>query len=146
MPIFAVRCIGRKEKYLLDAIESSVKTKMLPVKTAFFIPEIKGYVFVEADNVDVVKDAVSGVIFARGVLDKPINIDEVSHFFEEGKELVLLEVGDTVEIIGGPFKRERAKIIQIDNAKREAKVELVDSSIPIPITIKLDLLRKERRG
>jgi transcriptional antiterminator NusG len=46
-----------------------------------------------------------------------------------------------VEVIGGPFKREKAKIVRINEVKREAKIEFIDSAVPIPITIKTDLLK-----
>jgi len=142
MPVYAVRCVGKREKYLIDAIENNVKSKGLEVKAVLYIPEIKGYIFVEAPNEEVVREAIMGNPYSRGIISKPINPDELKHFFEEKEELILLKEGDIVEIVGGPLKRERAKIISIDLGKKEARVEIIDSSTPIPLTIKLDLLKK----
>ncbi len=142
MPIFAVRSVGKKEKNLMEVIEHNAKAKKVPIKAVLFIPEIKGYVFVEAESFDDVKAVSSNVPMMRGILEKPIKREELEKFFQTTTALQKFEVGDIVEIVGGPFKREKAKIISIDETKQEAKIELIDISMPIPITIKLDLLRK----
>lgn len=142
MPIYAVRCVGKKEKYLIDAIENNVRSKALPVKAVLYIPEIKGYLFIEAEDENVVKNTIAGNPYSRGIIPKPIKSDELKHFFEEKEDLVLLKEGDIVEIVGGPLKRDKAKIISIDYAKKEARVEIIDSSTPIPLTMKLELLKK----
>jgi len=142
LPIYAVRVVGKKEKQAIDAVEINAKSKKLPIKGAAYIPEIKGYILVEADDYDTVKKALSGLPFIRGVLEKPIKKEEIERFFKEKTAIQKFSEGDIVEIVGGPFKREKAKIISVDETKQEAKIELIDVSIPIPITIKLDLLRK----
>ncbi len=142
MPIFAVRSVGKKEKNLMEVIEHNAKAKKVPIKSILFIPEIKGYVFVEAENFDDVKAVSSNVPMMRGILEKPVKREELEKFFQTTTALQKFEIGDIVEIVGGPFKREKAKIISIDETKQEAKIELIDISMPIPITIKLDLLRR----
>ncbi|MCK5334310.1 MAG: hypothetical protein KAJ24_07355, partial [Candidatus Aenigmarchaeota archaeon] len=67
-------------------------------------------------------------------------------FFAENQKEITFHDGDLVEVIGGPFKREKAKIVRLDETKREAKIELVESAVPIPITIKLDLLKPSRNS
>jgi transcriptional antiterminator NusG len=46
-----------------------------------------------------------------------------------------------VELIDGPFKGERAKIMQIDTSKEEVTVQLVESMVPIPVTVRAEALR-----
>ena len=52
---------------------------------------------------------------------------------------------DIVEIISGPFKREKAKITRIDQQKEEVIVELLETAVPIPITLKMDAVKVIRR-
>jgi len=52
-----------------------------------------------------------------------------------------MEVGDTVEMVSGPFKGERAKVVKIDEAKDEVTVELVEVAVPIPVTVKTKMLK-----
>ena len=50
-----------------------------------------------------------------------------------------------VEIISEPFKKEKAKVVRVDRSKEEVVVELLEATVPIPITVKLDNVRVIRR-
>ena len=60
-------------------------------------------------------------------------------------EEINIEKGDIVEIIGEPFKKEKAKVIRIDKSKGEAVVTLLAAVVPIPVTVKLDNVKVIRR-
>ena len=64
---------------------------------------------------------------------------------EQVKTAVNIQKNDIVEIISGPFKREKAKITRIDMAKEEVVVELLEAAVPIPITVSLDTVKVIRR-
>jgi len=53
--------------------------------------------------------------------------------------------GTIVEIIAGPFKGEKAVVKRIDSAKEEITVELYESMVPIPITVRGDSVRVVER-
>ena len=61
------------------------------------------------------------------------------------KREVNIRKNDIVEVISGPFKREKAKITRIDKAKEEVVVELLEAAVPIPITVKMDSVKVIRR-
>ena len=50
-----------------------------------------------------------------------------------------------MEIISGPFKREKAKITRVDKTKEEVVVELLEAAVPIPMTLKMDAIKVIRR-
>ena len=55
-----------------------------------------------------------------------------------------LKIGSLVEIIGTRFSGERAQVTAIDSLNKEVTIEMIDSPIPIPITIlvdQIDLIR-----
>jgi len=56
-----------------------------------------------------------------------------------------IKKNDIVEIISGPFKREKAKVSRIDKQKEEVIVELLEAAVPIPMTLKLDSVKVIRR-
>jgi hypothetical protein len=60
-------------------------------------------------------------------------------------EEINIEKGDIIEIIGEPFKKEKAKVIRVDKAKGEAVVTLLAAVVPIPVTVKLDNIKVIRR-
>lgn len=46
-----------------------------------------------------------------------------------------------MELIAGPFKGERAKVIRVDESKEEVVLELIEAAVPIPVTVKADQVR-----
>jgi len=60
----------------------------------------------------------------------------------EEKEITV-EIGDTVEVIGGAFKGEEAKVNRVDDTNREVTIELLDAAVPIPTTVDIDMVRKK---
>jgi transcriptional antiterminator NusG len=49
-----------------------------------------------------------------------------------------MEVGDVVELIAGPFRGSKARIMRIDQSKEEVTVELFEAIVPIPVTVRGD--------
>lgn len=73
-------------------------------------------------------------------------MDDIQTLLEIGKKEEIIEIGDVVEIISGPFKGMSAKVINIRGEKdrREAVIQLQDASIsPIPIIISVSNLKKK---
>lgn len=141
--IFALRTTVGRESTVVDLLHSKLKTNTLGVKSILHPAELKGYVFIEGSE-DGIANAIKQVPHIRGLIDKPIAMDDLKRFFSEAAPQITLKEGEIVEVIGGPFKREKAKIVRVDEAKREARIELIESAVPIPITISLDLLKATR--
>ncbi len=141
MVLMVIRSTIGRERIVLEALEAKVKAKKLMIKSLFLPAEMKGYIFIEADDVDEIRKLVSGVPHVRGLIEKEVNVEEIERFLSAKPEEIKIKEGDIVEVVGGPFKREKAKVIKVDEDKREARIELIDSAVPIPITIKVDLLK-----
>jgi transcriptional antiterminator NusG len=57
-----------------------------------------------------------------------------------------LNVGNIVEVTGGPFKGMRAKITKVNKVKREATLELLEATFTLPITVSADYLKVVEKG
>ncbi len=143
--LYTVRTTSGRENIVIDMIYTNVKMNSLKIASIVHPGELKGYVFIEAP-IEEVKKAVHGVMHVKGIIEKPVSIEEIRRFFEPKKTTVIFGEDDVVEIIGGPFKREKGKIQRIDNVKDEVTVELLEASIPIPVTIATELVRLVKRG
>lgn len=143
--IYTVRTTSGRENIVMDMIYTSVKANNLDVKSVVHPGELKGYIFVEGRLGEVHK-AVHGVMHVKGVIDKAVVLEEIQHFFETKKAKIMVSEGDIIEIIGGPFKGEKGKIQRIDQVKDEVTVELLEASIPIPVTISTELVKLIKRG
>ena len=52
-----------------------------------------------------------------------------------------IQKGSIVELVSGPFKGERAKVVRIDESREEVVLELIEAAVPIPVTVKADQIR-----
>jgi transcriptional antiterminator NusG len=140
--IFAVRTTIGQEKNVADMMITRGRDYGLPIKLAMAVPgEIKGYVFVEAADKASVERARSGLKHARGVVSGELPISELEQFLVPRPSITGMEVGDVVELISGPFRGERARIIRIDETKEELTVELFEATVPIPVTVRGDAVK-----
>ena len=143
--IFAIRTTANREEQVMDFIDSNVKKKSLEVYSLINAHGMRGYIFVEAKNQEDAAQACFGIPYSRGVLPKEVNYSEIEPMLEQIKAPVNIQEKDIVEIIQGPFKKEKAKVKRIDEGKEEVVVELLEAAIPIPITVKLDSVKVIRR-
>lgn len=103
--------------------------------------EVKGYIFVETMHPDRVGFIAKGIRSFKGEVKGDISVDEITHYLTPKPAITGLELGALVELVDGPFKGERAKITSIDKVKEEVTVQLVESMVPIPVTVKAEAIR-----
>ncbi len=132
-------------KAVAEAQSSSTKPKDI---YAILSPAgLRGYVFVEGMNTDRLREKTRDIKKARSFIDGETDIEEVGPYLVPMSAVVGIVEGDIVELVNGPFKGEKARVQQIDPAKEEITVELIEAMVPIPVTVKGDSVRvieKER--
>ncbi len=138
--IYTVKTVVGREEVVLDAIAAKAKTENLNIQALVHPEEIKGYIFVEGDLKDI-ELAIKAIPHVRGMIRKPIEIKDIQRFLEPRKAEVELNKGDIVEIIGGPFKGERGKVVRYDKIKREVVIELLEVAVPIPVTVSVEFVK-----
>jgi len=143
--IYALRTTANREEQVLDFVSSNAKKRKLHVYSLMHPHGMKGYIFVEAETVDDIERAYQGVPYARGLLKNPVAFPEIESMLEQARTQINMQINDIVEIISGPFKKEKAKITRIDKQKEEIVLELLEAAVPIPITVKMDSVKVIRR-
>lgn len=143
--LFALRTTANREEQVMDFIDTNVKKKNLDVYAVVNAHGMRGYIFIEAKTEEDALQAFQGVPYARGLLPKPLDFKELEPMLEQIKAPMNIQEKDIVEIISGPFKREKAKVKRVDETKEEVVVELLEAAIPIPMTLKLDAVKVIRR-
>ncbi len=143
--IYAVRTTSGREDIVVDIISNKIKNEGIDIKSVFHPAEIKGYVFIEGTPGNILK-AIKGLMHIKGFIEKPVNFEEIKHFLDVSKEKIKINEGDIVEIIGGPFKGEKGKVMRSDKVKDEVTIELLDASIPIPVTIATEFVKLVKRA
>ena len=109
--IFALRTTANREDQVMDFVSSNAKKKNLEVYSIIRPHGLRGYIFIEAESRDAAEQSFQGVPYARGLLPNLVNYQEIEHMLEQVKIQVNIQKNDIVEIISGPFKREKAKVV-----------------------------------
>ena len=135
MPFYAVRTTAGKEELVAELIAEEAKKNNLEIYSVMSIPGLKGYIIIEGENVLEVQRAIQGMKHARVVIPQEISPEEVFKFLEEEKKIEEINKGDLVEILIGAFKGTRARVLKIDPKKEELTVELLETPVPLNITI-----------
>ncbi len=139
--LFTIKTVVGRENIVIDNVATKARSGGLTQVKAFIHPEeIKGYVFVEGD-IKEIERAVQDVPHVRGLIKKPIDMKQVERYLQPKTVIVELNVGDILEVVGGPFKGEKGKVTRYDKVKREVTMELLEAAVPIPVTVSVEFIK-----
>lgn len=141
---------SKQERAVADAIFRTVERRLIDIKVSSVIvpEELKGYVIVESpEGRGRIQELIEQIPSARSVVPGETRFEEVQHYLVPKPVVSGIEEGTIIELIAGPFKGEKAVVKRIDLGKEEITVELYESIVPIPITVRGDHVRViERKG
>ncbi|RLF31762.1 MAG: transcription elongation factor Spt5 [Thermoplasmata archaeon] len=143
--IFTIKTQVGKEQNTADLINSRAGKSKVKIPSILVTPELRGYIFVEAYDKERIHDMIKTISYARNMLEGDIPIDQIEHFLVPASAVAKIAEGDVVEMISGPFRGETAKVTHIDDTKEEITVELFESVVPIPITVRGEQVRVIKR-
>ena len=139
---YIIRTLPGKENKFIDTAYKLIHKKEDHGVISLFSPEsVKGYIFVETNDLNKVLTTFRTVPNNKGIIRKPVAFEELSKYFEKEGEQIIVNERDIVEIVSGPFKGDRAKVIRVVPGKDEIIIEPINMSVPIPITLNLDDIR-----
>ena len=139
--LFAIRTTGGQEKVVLNLLQNKVKTKNINIQSVLLIENLKGYVVIEAVDVNQAFNAIQGVRHIRGQLRGELEFKDIEGYLVKKSTVSELAVDKIVEIIGGPFKGMKATITRVDHDKEEATVILLDAPYQMPVTVDANYLK-----
>ena len=142
--IATIRTTTGRENVVIDSLATKVQNERIAVKAIFHPEELRGYIFIEGEAEEI-ENAIKSVPHIRGFINKDVPMTQLERFLVAEKSEIKFGVGDVVEIIGSPFKGERAKISRVDETKGEITVEFLEAAIPIPVTISINSVRMHEK-
>ena len=143
--IFVIKVTTNKEERALELISDKVYKKNLSVYSLVRPHGLRGYIFLEALDRESAEEAAFNLPYVKGIIGKTLTYEEIKNMLTPNLEEIKIDKGDIVEIIGEPFKKEKAKLTRVDKQKGEVVVSLLNAVVPIPVTVKLDNVRVIRR-
>ena len=140
---FVVRVSGGQESLIASMLQSRLSSKKIEgIYSILFLESFKGYVIVEALDSNIAYEALHGIRHIRGQIRGELPFKDLEGYLIKKPVVTELVIDDTVEIIAGPFKSMKAKIMRVDYEKQEATVVLLDSPYQIPVTVDANYLKK----
>jgi transcriptional antiterminator NusG len=140
---FVVRVAGGQESMIASMLQSRLHSKKIEgIYSVLFLENFKGYVIVEAVDSNIAYEALHGIRHIRGQIRGELPFRDLEGYLIKKPVVTELIIDDTVEIIAGPFKSMKAKIMRVDYEKQEATVVLLDSPYQIPVTVDANYLKK----
>jgi transcription termination/antitermination protein NusG len=143
--IFTLKTQVGKEQSAADLINSRAGKSKVKIPSILVTPELRGYLFIEAYERERIKEMIKTISYARNMLEGDIPLEQIKHFLVPASAVAKISEGDVVEMVAGPFRGETAKVTHIDDAKEEITVELFESVVPIPITVRGEQVRVIKR-
>jgi len=139
---FAIRITGGQENVVANILQNRINSKKISLRSILILENFKGYVIVEAPDSNIAYDALYGVRHVRGQIRGDLPFSDIEKYLVKKPVVTELSIDDTVEVVAGPFKSMKAKIIRVDYEKQEATVVLLDSPYQIPVTVDANYLKK----
>ena len=139
--LFALRTTGGQEKVVLNLLQNRVKSQNINIQSVLLVDNLKGYVVLEAVDVNQAFNAIQGVRHIRGQLRGELEFKDIEGYLIKKSTVSELAVDKIVEIIGGPFKGMKATITRVDHEKEEATVILLDAPYQLPVTVDANYLK-----
>ena len=144
--LFAVKTTGGQEKTVAGFVSTRIQLKEKPVYSVVVLDTLKGYVFVEADNAQVVGESISGFKHVKSQIPGMIQHSDIEKFLVTKSIISELGKDDIVEVVTGPFKGMRARITRVEKDKSEVTLILLEAPYHLPVTVDANYLKLVERS
>ena len=150
LSVYAIRTTSGREMDVAFIVERRVLEKIEKegesgVRTIFIAPGVKGFVFIEVEKPEEIYKLISNIKYVKTARPLKIPVEEVMVMLKPKLEVEELNVGDEVEIVRGPFRGMRARVVSIDKSKNVVTVNLLEAAFTIPVTIQITYVKKVKR-
>ena len=139
--IFTISTTVGQEKNVAKIIMGHVEVNKIPIKAILVTENLKGYIFIEADGPHVVERAVANIKHVKSRIPGALTFSDIEKYISVKPVVEELDINDIVEVISGPFRGMRARVTDIDRAKEEITIELLEASFTLPVTVHADYVK-----
>uniref|UniRef100_A0A7C2VNC6 Transcription elongation factor Spt5 n=1 Tax=Ignisphaera aggregans TaxID=334771 RepID=A0A7C2VNC6_9CREN len=139
--LFIVRTTAGQEINVALLIETRTKAGNIPLYSILALPNLKGYVVIEARGLHSVYEAIRGLKHVKGRVSGTLRWDDLEAAVRPKPMIELLYVGADVEVVAGPFRGMKAKVTAIDKTRNEVSLNILEANYPLTITVPVDYIR-----
>lgn len=138
---YAIIVTGGTEERVALVMAERARKLGLDVKSIIVPPDLKGYVIVEIGNPADLYYLMTGIRHIkrrRPILMKPAEIESL---VKPTIELPELKRGDIVEVVSGPFKGMKGRVVEVYPTRGEVDLTLLESTFQMVVTVPIDQVK-----
>jgi len=139
---YVIETIGGMEEKVALVLAQRALAKDLGVGSIVVPSDMKGMVIVEVKGLSDLIDLVTGVRNVKRKRPIPVTPEDVEKIVKPVVEVPGLSVGDVVEIVAGPFRGKRGRVVEVSESKGEVKLQILDAEYGMIATVPLEEVRK----
>tara|TARA_B100001750_G_C15389399_1_gene536637 strand:- start:198 stop:647 length:450 start_codon:yes stop_codon:yes gene_type:complete len=139
---FAIKTTIGQENVVIQIARLRINADKLKIKGLLAHPGLKGTIIVEAPNAGIVNTVLGGMRHVRKVVFGTVDLEEIKNLIKVEDSIIEYQVGDTVDVISGPFRDMKGRIVRVEIDKKEAVIEFLDVNFTLPVTITTDMIKK----
>lgn len=139
--IYAVSVVGGYEEKIALVFAERAQTLKLDVKSIVYSEDLKGTVIVEIGDPKDLFYLIRGVKNVKRRRPIAIGLQEVVKLLKPPVSLPTLTKGQLIEIVGGPFKGMKGRVVEIYPTRGEADITLLEGDSKIVVTIPTEYIK-----
>ena len=136
---YALKVMGGYEEKVALILGERAKVLNLDVRSVVFSKDYKNVVFVEVGDATDLYYLIRGVRYIRGRRPIPVTIDDVIKLVKPAVTEVTVERGQLIQVIGGPFKGMKGRVIEV--RKNDVDITLLEGDSKIVVTVPIDQVK-----
>ncbi len=128
---------------MLESIAKGSKTKGL--YSIIVPPEIHGYIIIETKGLHIVHQLARDIKHVKGRAMGSLTREEVEKLIKVRSPIEEIKPGDIVEIVSGPLKGQKGKVLSVDVQKNIVKLDMLETSFKAEMTVPGDFVKLVRK-
>ncbi len=138
---FAAKTTKGQELNVSLLIKNRALSKKLPLYSIIIPSRPKGYIIFEVPKASVIDLLIRDLRHVKGRVKGTISLQDVERMVKPKATVELLTPGCEVEVIAGPLRGSRGKVVQINKAKNEVVLQIYEATYPLRVTIPGEQIR-----
>ena len=138
---FAAKTTKGQELNVSLLIKNRAVSKNLPLYSIIIPSRPKGYIIFEVPKSSIIDLLIRDLRHVKGRVKGTISLQDVERMVKPKATVELLTPGCEVEVIAGPLRGSRGRVVQINKAKNEVVLQIYEATYPLRVTIPGEQIR-----
>ncbi len=126
--------------------EELLARKPLDIRAIIIPPGSKGWIYIEAANLSSIYRVIQDIKYIKRTSPIRVDKEEIMKLIKPTPVIEMINVGDIVEIVKGPFRNMKAQVMDVDRNKNIVTLSILEAQFNVPITVPADYVKPVKRA